>query len=308
MRLSIIIPVYNVEAYVGKTLESVFHTTASSDDFEVIVVNDGTKDGSMKVVRQFSERPNLTVIEQENQGLSAARMKGLSEARGEYVWFVDSDDCLVEDGVRQVLTLLDKYADAEVLMFPLLRKNGDEVHPDYRLEEETRMEGIDIVKNPKLPEWNVARYVLKRSMTENKWIFFPKNLIHEDNYFGIVLLYQAKEVQVMTNPVYCHLEERAGSIMSTLSERSFIDMVSIHRLLNRFMRKALDPSEWPWFRAYTFNKLAFCFDRFPHSGVNRRGLYLWHAWTGTCPESSGKTKVKRLLYYMMPGVFGRYRS
>ena len=63
MLLSVIIPVYNVEAYVGKTLESVFHTTASSDDFEVIVVNDGTKDGSMKVVRQFADRPNLTILD-----------------------------------------------------------------------------------------------------------------------------------------------------------------------------------------------------------------------------------------------------
>lgn len=53
MRLSIIIPVYNVEPYVGKTLESIFDTTASSDDFEVIVVNDGTKDGAMEVVRQY---------------------------------------------------------------------------------------------------------------------------------------------------------------------------------------------------------------------------------------------------------------
>ena len=82
MLLSIIIPVYNVEEYVGGTLDSVFNSTAPAEDFEVIVVNDGTKDGSMDVVRQFSERPNLTVIEQENQGLSAARMKGLSEARG----------------------------------------------------------------------------------------------------------------------------------------------------------------------------------------------------------------------------------
>ena len=106
MLLSVIIPVYNVEAYVGKTLESVFHTTASSDDFEVIVVNDGTKDGSMKVVRQFADRPNLTILEQENQGLSAARMKGRSVARGEYLWFVDSDDYLVEDGVGKVLALL----------------------------------------------------------------------------------------------------------------------------------------------------------------------------------------------------------
>ena len=308
MRLSIIIPVYNVEAYVGKTLESVFHTTASSDDFEVIVVNDGTKDGSMKVVRQFADRPNLTILEQENQGLSAARMKGCSVAGGEYLWFVDSDDYLVEDGVGKVLALLRSHSDAEVLMFPLLRKNGEEVHLEYQIEGERRMDGKDIVKDPKLPEWNVARYVLKRSMMENKWVYFPKNLIHEDNYFGIVLLYQAKDVQVMPDPVYCHLDERPGSIMNTLTERSFIDMVSIHRLLKRFMREALDPSEWPWLRRYSYRNLLFCNNRLPVTGLGKKGLYLWRAWKEAYPESSWKTKVKRLLFFLMPKTFARYRG
>lgn len=104
MKLSIVIPVYNVEDHVGQTLESVFATDAT--DFEVIVVNDGTKDGSMDVVRRYADRPNLTIIEQENQGLSAARNRGLDAARGDNVWFVDSDDFLVENGVGKVLGLL----------------------------------------------------------------------------------------------------------------------------------------------------------------------------------------------------------
>ena len=120
MRLSIIIPVYNVEAYVGKTLESVFRTTARAEDFEVIVVNDGTRDNSMEVVRQYANRPNITIVEQENQGLSAARMNGLAVAKGEYVWFVDSDDWLVDDGVGKVLKLLEEREGAEVLMFPIV--------------------------------------------------------------------------------------------------------------------------------------------------------------------------------------------
>ena len=117
MKLSIIIPVYNVEAYVGRTLESVFATDAT--DFEVIIVNDGTKDGSMGVIRQFANRLNLTIIEQENQGLSAARNRGLDAAKGDYVWFVDSDDFLVEDGVGKVLRLLAARPGADVLRFPL---------------------------------------------------------------------------------------------------------------------------------------------------------------------------------------------
>ena len=86
MKLSIIIPVYNVEAYVGQTLSSVFDTTANLADFEVIVVNDGTDDGSMEVVRQYADRQNLVILEQKNQGLSAARNCGLDHAKGEYLF------------------------------------------------------------------------------------------------------------------------------------------------------------------------------------------------------------------------------
>ena len=101
-RLSIIIPIYNVEAYVAETLKSVFEMNDPKDLFEVIVVNDGTKDGSMDIVRQYADRPNLIIVEQENQGLSAARMKGLSMATGEYVWFIDSDDSLFTNAVIKV--------------------------------------------------------------------------------------------------------------------------------------------------------------------------------------------------------------
>ncbi len=304
MLLSVIIPVYNVEAYVGKTLESVFHTTASSDDFEVIVVNDGTKDGSMKVVRQFADWPNLTILEQENQGLSAARMKGCSVAGGEYLWFVDSDDYLVEDGVGKVLALLRSHSDAEVLMFPLLRKNGEEVHLDYQLEGERRMDGKDIVKNPKLPEWTVARYVLKRSMMENPWVFFPKGLIHEDDYFGAVMLWLANDVRVMPDPVYFHKIDRPGSIMNTLTRRSLRDMVSIHRIWMPFMQEVVDPSEWTWFRTYAFKKLMYCWDSFPRRRFSREGLYLWKAWKEIHPDSTWKTTVKGLISFLSPAKTG----
>ena len=120
-KLSIIIPVFNVEGYVGKTLASVFDTTASADKFEVIIVNDGTRDRSMDFVRKYATYPNMIIHEQENLGLSAARMNGLSLASGEYVWFVDSDDYLVEDGVEIVLKHLEKTPDVDVLMFPLSR-------------------------------------------------------------------------------------------------------------------------------------------------------------------------------------------
>ena len=306
-KLSIIIPVYNVEAYVGRTLESVFATDASADDFEVIVVNDGTKDGSMDVVRRYADRPNITIIEQENQGLSAARMNGLALAKGEYVWFVDSDDWLVEDGVGKVLRLLEERKGADVLMFPIIKLNGEESHWDYRIEGERQMDGKAIVRDPELPIWTAVRFVLKRSILENRWVYFPDKLIHEDDYFGIALLCLAEKVQVMPEPVCVHVN-RPGSIMNSLSKRSFYDLVSINRLQRRFMKEVLDPSDWEWFQVFTFNQLMYGFDRFQYPGICRKGPYLWRAWRETHPGASVKTQAKRFLYYLMPERFGHFRG
>ena len=90
-KISVIVPVYNVASYVGECLSSLVHQTFH--DFEIIAVNDGSTDGSLAVLREFeSSYPFVRVLDQPNSGVSAARMAGLSLARGEFVAFVDSDD------------------------------------------------------------------------------------------------------------------------------------------------------------------------------------------------------------------------
>ncbi len=96
-KYSIIIPVYNVEKYIKKCLDSVFSQT--DKDFEVIVVNDGTKDNSMDIVKKY----DVKIINQKNQGLSAARNLGFEVAKGDYLWFVDSDDWLRDNSLAEVI-------------------------------------------------------------------------------------------------------------------------------------------------------------------------------------------------------------
>ena len=92
MRFSIIVPVYNVEKYVKKCLESIVNQTYR--DYEVIIVNDGSTDGSIRIVNQFIEEdPNrIRLINQQNKGLGGARNTGLENALGEYIVYLDSDD------------------------------------------------------------------------------------------------------------------------------------------------------------------------------------------------------------------------
>lgn len=309
-RLSIIIPVYNVEPFIGRMLTSVFDTTASAHDFEVIIVNDGTKDGSMDIVRAFSNRSNVTVIHQNNQGLSAARMKGLSAATGEFVWFLDSDDALVKDGVGKVLRLLEERPETNALMFPILwvPEGKEEAFLDYELEREMVLNGKEILRDYHLPAGSSQRYVFKRSLAENKWLFFPKGRIHEDDYFGAVFLYLSKDICVQNDAVYIYYQ-RSGSIMSSLSVRSSNDIVAIHKLLMRFMRENVTaPDDRKWFRDYCYNRLDLCYSRNPHY-LNARdfsrfaiihGSYVWYQWLSVHPEKSLKNKLGRLIYFTLP--------
>ena len=95
-RISIIIPVYNVEPYIDRCLNSVVNQTY--DNIEIIVVIDGSEDGSEKICIEYAERDDrIILIKQENRGLSAARNTGLSYVTGEYIMFVDSDDYVEKD-------------------------------------------------------------------------------------------------------------------------------------------------------------------------------------------------------------------
>ena len=96
-QLSIIIPVYQVENYIRTCLQSIYGQGLMEDRFEVIIVNDGTRDRSMEVIQDIiREHTNITVINQENQGLSMARNNGMATAKGEYILLLDSDDLLAD--------------------------------------------------------------------------------------------------------------------------------------------------------------------------------------------------------------------
>ena len=104
MDLSIIVPIYNVEQYVRTCIESIYQQGFDEDRFEVILVNDGTKDKSMEMIADIiQQHKNIVVINQENQGLSMARNNGMAIAKGEYILMPDSDDLLIENSVKPLL-------------------------------------------------------------------------------------------------------------------------------------------------------------------------------------------------------------
>lgn len=90
-KISIIVPIYNVENYLGRCLDSIL--AQEYEDFEIIAINDGSTDNSLTILQEYAEKDNrISIIDKINNGVSSARNVGLSQARGEYIGFVDPDD------------------------------------------------------------------------------------------------------------------------------------------------------------------------------------------------------------------------
>ena len=110
MLLSLILPTYNVEAYLGKCIEGCLNQNLPKSEYEIIIVIDGSPDHSIDVARRYQRsNDNIKIITRENGGLSAARNTGLKAANGEYVWFVDSDDSITENCLKEIYEEMVQY-------------------------------------------------------------------------------------------------------------------------------------------------------------------------------------------------------
>lgn len=125
--LSVILPVYNVEKYIRASVESIFHQGMDDECFEVIIVNDGTPDNSIEIVKDIvSEHKNVIVLNQTNQGLAMARNNGISVAKGKYIIMPDSDDIILENSLKLILDVAIK-TNVDIVVADFLQMTNDEI-------------------------------------------------------------------------------------------------------------------------------------------------------------------------------------
>ena len=128
-KLSIILPVYNVEKFLPACLDSIYNQDIAEDEFEIIAVIDGSPDNSKAVLLNYSKiHKNITLIEQENSGVSVARNNGLRDATGKYIWFIDPDDLIVKNCFKKIYESLQEH-NADVFEFEY-----DTCEEDYEYE------------------------------------------------------------------------------------------------------------------------------------------------------------------------------
>lgn len=185
MDLSIIVPIYNVENFVRACIESIYRQGLDENIFEVILVNDGTKDKSMEVIADIIEsHQNIVVINQENQGLSMARNNGIAIAKGEYILMPDSDDLLIENSVKP---LLEKAVEtkADLVVADFLEMNDEEIEKrstiEHRVFESTEKTGVRLFLEDLDPyQCYVWRSLFKREFLNKNQIRFVPGLRFQD--------------------------------------------------------------------------------------------------------------------------------
>lgn len=244
MFLSIIIPVYKVERYVRHTLDSIFSQDFSEDDFEVIAVDDGSPDKSVGVVEEFAmSHANLHIIRQGNMGLSCARNTGLAAAKGDYVWFVDSDDTVAAGSLERLRRIAAENPDIDMFGFNMVcidEATGAETvqrivpkrRHDYlygRTSGPRQLVGR-FVKTP------VQRFLFKREFLTNNNLSFYPGIYHEDEEFVPRAVFLANGVRLVDYASYRYLVRNSGSIMASRNAKKIGDQVKILNSLTAFSR------------------------------------------------------------------------
>lgn len=225
VRISVIVPVYNVEKYLAACLDSVLMQTVNG--MEVICVDDGSTDGSSRILEQYAARDaRIAVLRQPNGGLSAARNAGLSAARGKYLMFLDSDDKLAAPDVLEALCARAEEDALDMLFFDgrmsyeseALRATATET-PDFyvrRGEYPRCTDGQSLyVRMSQNREYrpNAYLYLLRRTFLEETSLRFPDGVYHEDEVFTPAAMALAKRAGCTALCCYDRLW-REGSIMS----------------------------------------------------------------------------------------------
>ena len=207
---SIVVPIYNVEGYLKKCLDSILNQTFV--DYEIILVNDGSTDQSLSIIKEYmSKYPDIKLINQENKGLSEARNAGLKEARGNYVLFVDSDDFIDKD---LLLNLNDSIINNPDLVRFQLRVVSDKTI-DINEEAFDSLNGHDAFK--KIIKYrfveNAWAYLYSRKYLIDNGFLFKPNMYHEDYGLIPLAIIKASIVNSISYIGYNYVQ-RSNSIMS----------------------------------------------------------------------------------------------
>lgn len=222
IKLSIIVPIYGVEQYLRKCVDSILNQDISSSEYEIILVDDGGHDKCPQICDEYAvAHKNIRVLHRENGGLSAARNSGIEVAHGEYIMFVDSDD-YIEPNVLSGMLMQIERDNLDVLRYRLQYVNPQyEVYNPYRSDpfkgndySEVPTDGVSFLNSRMSTACYAWAFVLKRELLEG--CIFTSGIYFEDTDWTPRMLCKAKRVASTNTIVYYYLQ-REGSITNAVN-------------------------------------------------------------------------------------------
>ena len=222
VKLSIIVPVYNVADYLAKCLDSLLSQDLSQDEYEIIVVNDGSTDNSGDIAQKYADKyANITLINQTNQGLSGARNTGIKHANGEYIQFVDSDDYIEKNVLGGLMKQVEKD-DLDVLRFNYenVNDNGEIINPNKDPKHfvdfsNAVVDGLTFLNQRLGPACYAWQFMIKKEIIAD--CLFKERIYFEDTEWTPRMLLKASRVASTSAVAYYYLV-REGSITKAVNK------------------------------------------------------------------------------------------
>ncbi len=282
-KISIIVPVYKVEKYLQRCLDSIISQTFT--DWECILIDDGSPDNSGKICDEYAEKDKrFRVIHQENAGVSAARNAGLDCAGGEWVTFVDSDDW-VENEMLSVLYQKAIEQHAEIIICGCKIIEEKEKSKNLLPKEGWLEMPNDIIWYMHCP-WGK---IYLRSMLWNNNLRFPLGIaLAEDLCFTYQTYYLSKKIYGINKPYYNYFQN-VHSITKSLTEKEINDHIEVIKLLEQKYKKEKSSKEWAKYLDY----LKSCTKDYFLFNLKNPRIDLWRS---TFPETSSPSINDTILY------------
>lgn len=235
-KVSIIIPVYNVEKYLDKCLKSV--VKQKYKNIEILCINDGSTDNSENIIKKYQQKDKRIIcISKKNGGLSSARNTGIDNATGEYICFVDSDDWITEDYVfKLVKNLEENNADISICNIKCVYSDGSEKKVSFKISQNELLSSNDALKELFIGEKlqnHAVNKLYKLELFKKNNIYFPVGRIYEDVFTTYKLFLVSNKIYIFTDYLYYYLQQREGSILSSDFNEKKLDLLDAFNEINK---------------------------------------------------------------------------
>ena len=233
MKVSVIIAAYNAEKFLAETLDSTINQSMAPEDYEVVVVNDGSQDSTEEILIDYSKRvENIHFKTIENSGPSGARNEGLKMAKGDYVFFLDSDDIIDSEALEALYNrAVERGADLVIAKYNIF--NNTRVFAVHNIDNLVQKDDIDCFDHYILWTFSCSNKLFRREVIVNNGIEFQPISYSEDGLFVMTFVFRCEKITGLDMVVlhYRRLTEESDSITATVSRSKINDYIKAHSLI-----------------------------------------------------------------------------